>query len=111
MKITYLQAGEHRIPHLSIPPQPKLNKYALMRKTYLKEHKPSLYASLMLKGELSRHLEQEGKRAQMQVNLLMEKLSEQTPAPRPGDTLANTAHRNSLLAQAEEQVLKEIVYA
>ena len=111
MKITYLQAGEHRIPNLTMPPQPKLNKYALMRKTYLKEHRPSLYTTLMLKGELSRHLAETGERTQAQVDQVMEHLSGLATAPRSGDTLSNTAFRSRLLMQAEEMVFPETIYA
>ena len=110
-KITYLQAGEHRVPNLTIPYQPKLNKYALMRKKFLKEHRPSQYTTLLLTGELSSHLFETGKLAQLQVNSIMEQLGKQMAAPESGNSIEMTAFRNTLLQLAEEQVLPETIYA
>ena len=110
MKITYLEAGEHRIPNLTIPPQPRLNKYALMRRKYLQEHRPALYTSLLLSGELSRHLQETGERTRQQVESIMTHLMRTIPAPRPGDTMAMTRYRTSLLNMAEEQVFPETLY-
>ena len=48
MKLTYHRCGDYLLPDLTIPDEPvALGKYGRMRKTYLKEHKPILYLSLI----------------------------------------------------------------
>ena len=54
MKLTYHRCGDYLLPDLTIPDESvTLGKYGRMRKTYLKEHKPILYNTLLLSGKLS----------------------------------------------------------
>lgn len=111
MTIQYLQAGEHRLPDLHLPYQPKANKYARMRKMYLKNHRPNLYTTLLLKGELSQHLSDTGMRAQHQVEVLMAQLANETIPPPPGDAISMAVYQNALLKTAEAQILPQTVFA
>lgn len=56
--ITYSQSGDYLIPNLELPQQENatLGKYSMLRHTYLKTHKRSLYAKLLLSGKLQVHL-------------------------------------------------------
>ena len=59
--ITYSVVDDYLLPNivLSEPPPgvlPPLGKYALKRKTYLKEHRPILYNTLLLSEQLYPHL-------------------------------------------------------
>lgn len=57
MKLTYHRCGDYLLPDLAIPDEPVvLGKYGRMRKTYLKEHKPIVYNTLLLSGKLTAHL-------------------------------------------------------
>ena len=57
MKLTYHRCGDYLLPELTVPDKPvALGKYGRMRKTYLKEHKPILYNTLLLSGKLTEHL-------------------------------------------------------
>ena len=57
MKLTYHRCGDYLLPALTIPDKTvALGKYGRMRKTYLKEHKPILYNTLLLSGKLTEHL-------------------------------------------------------
>ena len=57
MKLTYHRCGDYLLPDLTIPDEPvTLGKYGRMRKTYLKEHKPILYNTLLFSGKLTEHL-------------------------------------------------------
>ena len=71
----------------------------MLRRTFLKEHKNSLYQSLLLTGKLNSHLEEIEKTAQKRLEVQMAKLLEKNPAP------------NSLTATAEESILTELVYS
>jgi len=55
MELTYEWAGDYLLPclRLSDPPDaPPLGRYGMMHKTYLREEKPALYASLLLSERL-----------------------------------------------------------
>ena len=89
-----------------------IGKYGMLRRTFLKEHKNSLYQSLFLTGKLNSHLEQIEKAAQERLDSQMEKLLEKNPAPdKEADPMAWTAHMNALMATAEESILTELVYS
>ena len=56
---TYRPEGDYLIPNLSLPPETEelqIGKYGRMRRRYLKEHHPLLYANLILHGTLMKHL-------------------------------------------------------
>ena len=55
---TYRQEGDYLIPNLALPEEPEyqIGKYGRMRRSYLKEHRPVLYANLLTSGTLHRHL-------------------------------------------------------
>ena len=55
---TYRQEGDYLIPNPALPDEPEyqIGKYGRMRRSYLKEYRPVLYASLLTSGTLHRHL-------------------------------------------------------
>ena len=55
---TYRQEGDYLIPNLALPEEPEyqIGKYGRMRRSYLKEHHPVLYANYLTNGTLHRHL-------------------------------------------------------
>ena len=55
-ELTYTRSGDYLIPDLSLTEQPQapLGKYGRMRKDYLKEHRPVLWNSLLLRNEVGR---------------------------------------------------------
>ena len=85
-------------------------KYAKMREDYLIENRSILYQALLISGELDAHLEETEQTAQKRMEELMEALMVKYPAPDRADTIAWTAHRNSLTEMAEETVRSEIIY-
>ena len=89
-----------------------IGKYGMLRRTFLKEHKNSLYQSLFLTGKLNQHLLEIEKAAQERMESQMEKLLKNKPAPdKEADPMAWTAHMNALTAIAEESILTELVYS
>ena len=55
---TYRQVGDYFIPNITLPDdgEYQIGKYGRMRRSYLKEHRPSLYSTLILDGILFKHL-------------------------------------------------------
>ena len=54
-KPTYTRVGDYYLPDLRLsepPDAPPLGRYGMMHKNYLREHRPTLYASLLLSEHL-----------------------------------------------------------
>ena len=111
MELTYHRKGDYLFPNLTIQEtEVQIGKYGMLRRTFLKEHKNSLYQSLFLTGKLNSHLEQIEKAAQERMDSQMEKLLEKNPAPdKATQQMAWVKHMNSLKAQAEEIVTAELI--
>ena len=102
------------MPNLTVPTKEyQIGKYGMMRRTYLKQHRPSLYSLLMMKGELLSHLEEINKSAMEQVQTIIsqmaaaENVNEELKAENP---LKWTGLMNNFLHSAEEIVLPELIY-
>ena len=105
--------GSYFLPNLTLnQPRKPLGKYGRLRRTYLKEHRPVLYNSMLLNGSLYPHLMEVGQTAESRMQQTMAQLLKQTPAPdKEQNQLAWVQHMNSLKAQAEELVLTELIYS
>ncbi len=56
---TYRKVGDYYIPNLALPTvsEYQLGKYGRMRRSYLKDHHPACYTTLVLSGKLFEDLE------------------------------------------------------
>ena len=53
--VTYSTVGDYQLPNLTLnQPRKPLGKYGRLRRTYLKEHRPVLYNTMLLNGSLYR---------------------------------------------------------
>lgn len=116
MELTYTQSGDYFYPDLTLPETTDnrpLGKYGMLRKTYLKQHRPMVYDCLLLAGQLDAHLQKIDKIATEQVNQMVadlaakEGVGEQLKAT---DQMRWVGLMNNFKAAAEEVVLREIVY-
>lgn len=115
-EIHYTQIGEYQLPLLTLPQtndSEPLGKYGRMRLAYLKTQRPMLYNRMLLNGTLWLHLQDVQKTACEWLERTMAGLLEdQYPAPdKERAQLLWVAHMNGLKAQAEEVVVREVVYA
>ena len=114
-EIHYAQVGEYQLPLLTLPQtddSEPLGKYGRMRLAYLKTQRPVLYNQMLLNGTLWPHLQKVQKTACAWLERMMPALLYNYPAPDKERTqLLWVAHMNGLKAQAEEMVVREIVYA
>ena len=103
------------IPNLTAEePMEMLGKYGRMRQRYLEQHKPILFQTMLLNGELTAHLREIDKTANEQLNSLMRVLAKEAGATeqlKATDQLAWVGLMNNLKAQAEELILTELVYS
>ena len=113
--LTYRQNGDYQIPNLSLSDQTRqpLGKYGRMRKTYLKEHRPILWNSMILSETLYLHLREIDQTANSRLEQMMPQLMQATgvtEALKASDPMKWTGLMNSLKAQAEEMILRELIY-
>ena len=102
-------------PDLALPEDEDVwvGKYGLLRETYLKEHKNSLYMSLYLSGKLNKHLLEINEQSQSQVDQLVThwaKLNGCDEKLKATNQMEWVGRMNNYKIMAEELVLNELVY-
>ena len=113
--ISYTLVGDYYLPNLTLEQEEKitLNKYGLLRLDYLKKHKKADYIIMFMNKELNNHLKEVQEIAQARVNDIVEKLkskSNLTEDMKNTDMLYWIGTMNAIKNQAEEIVLKELIY-
>ena len=113
-EIHYAQVGEYQLPLFTLQQTDDtelLGKYGRMRLTYLKTQRPVLYNRMLLNGTLWPHLQEVQRAASEQVERTIAALADKFPAPdKERSQLLWAAHMNGLKTQAEEVVVREVVY-
>ena len=112
---TYHQEGDYLISNLSLPDEPEyqIGKYGRMRRSYLKAHRPVLYANFLTSGTLHRHLAEIDQACYERMEILVSDMAEQegvTEALKAADQMEWVHRMNSIRSRAEEIVLTELVY-
>ena len=113
--ISYTLVGDYYLPNLKLEQEEKvqLNKYGLLRLDYLKEHKKVDFSIMFMNRTLNKHLKEVQELAQTRVNELVEQLkakSDLTEDMKNTDMLYWVGTMNAIKNQAEEIVLKELIY-
>ena len=111
--LTYTQCGDYFIPNIRLAHTEAqiLGKYGRMCRIFLEQNKPILFNDMILNETLFLHLREVQQTCVKRMELLMEELLANNPAPdKATQQLVWVAHMNSLKAQAEESVLRELVY-
>ena len=111
--LSYTQTGDYFLPNLTLhQPKTPLGKYSRLRRTYLMNHRPVLYNTMLLNGSLYPHLMEVEQNAAAMKEQMMTELLAKNPAPdKEQNQMAWVQHMNSLRAQAEELVLTELIYS
>lgn len=114
MEITYSKYGDIYLPDLIIDDDVKaIGKYGRMRERYLKEHRSTLYSSMLLSGKLFRHLAEIDRACEDRMELLTLQMAKQegvTEELKAADQMEWFRQMNSIQNRAEEIVLHELVY-
>ena len=61
---------------VSTDEEPHYGKYGMLRKTYLKEHRPAMYSLYMLEDRLTKHLNAVDDEAQERMGILVRQMME-----------------------------------
>lgn len=113
--ISYSLVGDYYLPNLKLEQEEKvqLNKYGLLRLDYLKKHKKAELSIMFMDMTLNKHLKEVQELAQTRVNELVEQLKAKsglTEDMKNTDMLYWVGTMNAIKNQAEEIVLKELIY-
>ena len=115
MKLTYHRCGDYLLPDLIIPDESvTLGKYGRMRRTYLKEHKPILYNTLLLSGKLTEYLVGVDDECRERLEILLPQMMRQEgvdEALKACNQMEWVRRMNSIQNRAEEILLNELIYA
>ena len=114
MELPYTKQGDYLLPDLKLPQNPNLGKYAMMRRSYLKENRPGLYTGMMISGRLNIHLTEVEQQAQAMMERLLTQLAKAegvTEELKAKDQMLWVQLMNNLRQTAEETVLAEVVYS
>lgn len=113
--ISYTLVGDYYISNIKLEQEEKvqLNKYGLLRLDYLKKHKKAELSIMFMDMTLNKHLKEVQELAQARVNELVEQLKAKsglTEDMKNTDMLYWVGTMNAIKNQAEEIVLKELIY-
>ena len=114
-ELTYTMQGGYRLPNLLPPQEPEmhLGKYALLRRTYLKQHRRVTYTNLLTSGKLNQHLMEIKQTAKTRIEQIMAQMAKAegvTEELKASDPMKWTGLMNNLRHSAEETVLAELIY-
>ena len=98
---------------VSTDEEPHYGKYGMMRKTYLKEHRPAMYSLYMLEDRLTEHLNTVDDEAQERMDILVRQMMDRQGIMeelKVRDQMEWVRAVNGIRNMAEEIVLNELIY-
>ena len=115
IELDYVKVGDYYLPDLTAEPYPKrgLGKYGLLRLRYLKEHRPIVWAELVMAGKLYAHLLEVEDAAQDLLDSMMPGMAKEAGATedlKARDPMRWVGLMNCCKAQVEEIIFAELIY-
>ena len=113
--IKYELKGEQYYPMLRMVEQEEhsIGKYGLLHRDYIKQHKRGTYTTLLTEGRLNAHLHEIDAQANEMVEAIVANLAHERGIDeelKASDTLKWVAEMNNIKENAEEIVLREVIY-
>ena len=109
----YTLDGDYYLPDIVLDEEePIYGKYGMIRKRFLKEHRPAKYQYLLLTGKLTGHLNQVDKEVREQVEMLIEQMAERegvTEKMKAEQPMEWVGRMNTIKNAAEEIIFVETV--
>ena len=115
IELDYVKAGDYYLPDLTAEPYPKrgLGKYGLLWLRYLKEHRPIVWAELVMGGKLYAHLLEVEDAAQDLLDSMMPGMAKEAGAIeklKARDPMRWVGLMNCCKAQVEEIIFAELIF-
>ena len=114
MEVTYRMEGDYRLPNLDVPEAPKVVKYGMLRRSYLRKNKSGIYTGMQLSGKLDSHLAEIDRQATEMVESMTSRMAAEqgvNESLKASDPMKWVGLMNNIQASAEEVALTELVYA
>ena len=112
--IEYIQVGDVLLPNLTLETVPYANgKWSRLRKKHLETHRKGLYSCLLLSGKLPAHLDDVQRSAEQRLETIITQMAKDADvdeALKAADQMEWVRSMNSIRAQAEEIILRELIY-
>ena len=112
-EVTYHKEGEYYLPDLIVPEAPKVGRYGMLRRRFLRENRNGTYTAMLLTGKLNQHLEEIDRQANEMMETLTAQMAKQegvNESLKAENQMKWVGLMNNIQAAAEEIVLKELVY-
>ncbi len=112
--LTYDLVGDYYYPRLAVPEEPEgdIGRFGRMRKRFLKEHRKSVFAELLLTNTLHYYLVEVNNDALTMIERITDQLAEAegvTEDLKARDQLEWIRAMNSCRARAEEIAVRELI--
>ena len=113
-RLSYTMHGDYYLPDLVVnEEEPTYGQYGMLRKQFLKVHRPARYQYLLMTGELTAHLNRVDQETREQVETLVKQMVGKQGVNenlKRQDQMRWVRLMNNIKVSAEEIVLKEIIY-
>ena len=115
MEITYSKRDDYYIPDLAVSKKEiaTYGRFGRMHLKYLKEHRRVTYINLKTSGELTHHLNEIDREANVMLQLLIEQMAQAqgiTEQLKAENQMAWVGAMNNIRNAAEEAVIQEIMF-
>ena len=115
IKLDYVKVGDYYLPDLVAEPHPdrSLGKYGLLRLRYLKEHRSTVWAELVMEGRLYAHLLEIEDAANDLLDRMMPGMTKAAGATeelKARDPMGWVGLMNNCKARVEEIIFAELIY-
>ena len=112
--ISYTLYGDYYLQDLELGEQEEAHygKYGILRKSFLKEHRPGMYLSYLLIDKLVSHLNEVDRQAHERMEALVRQMMEKQGIEKlkARDQMAWVGAVNNIRSAAEETALDELIY-
>ena len=114
MKIEYLKNGDYYIPALTVPDEHYcIGKYGMLRREYLRKHRPGLYIVMLLNGTLLKHLAEIDKTCHEMLDRIIPQMAERegvNEALKAADQMEWVRRMNNIKSRVEEIIYHDYIY-
>ena len=116
MEIKYFRNGDYFFPEIGLTEEEQrpIGKYGLMRQEYLQEHRPGLFAQMLLSGKLMEHLHEIDDTCRERLGIMIPQMMQSEGVDerlKAADQMEWVMRMNNIKHRAEEILLAELIYA
>ena len=112
--LKYELVGDYYYPCLKAPEAPRVGRFGMLYRDYLRTHKKVSYSGLMLSEKLKKHIEDVDRQAEEVFSQLVERIKQSegiTEQLKATNQMEWVRRMNSIRTRAEEIVKSEVVFA